>query len=98
MTTYLTIDLNPTDAEAIRDYEERMPPLLERFGARVLARDESPLILEGERVARIAVLIAFDDRESLLRWYDSEEYAPLRAQRWRSAETAAVVLDGPPVS
>jgi uncharacterized protein (DUF1330 family) len=95
VTTYLSIDLNPNDAELIRDYESRMPPILEHFNAKVIARDESPLVVEGERSARIAVLIAFEDRDAFHRFYESDEYAPLRQQRWQNASTAAVVLDGP---
>lgn len=94
MTAYLSIDLNPVDPDAIEDYESRMPPVLARYGARVIARDESPWIVEGRRTARIAVLIEFADRAAFQRFYESEDYAPLRAQRWDGARTDAIVLDG----
>lgn len=94
MPAYLSIDLSPEDHDAIRAYEAQMPPILQKFNAKVIARDEDALTPEGDRDPHIAVIIRFDDKDAFTRFYESREYAPLREFRWANARTSAIVIDG----
>lgn len=85
-----------------REYGRRVLPLLAATGARVLVGSTSPTVLEGEWDSTWTVLIQFPDRASAMRWYESEEYAPLKKLRLEklTAGGAAVLFDayeGPPV-
>lgn len=67
---------------------------LARCGARVLAVDDSPQVLEGTWPGSRTVLIAFPDETSARAWYDSPEYQAIAQHRHRSATTDAVFLTG----
>lgn len=67
---------------------------LARFGARVLAVDESPQVLEGAWPCSRTVLIEFPDETAARGWYDSPEYKEIAQHRRRSATTDAVFLTG----
>ncbi|PJJ73606.1 uncharacterized protein (DUF1330 family) [Diaminobutyricimonas aerilata] len=95
MAAYISIDMTPHDRDAIAEYERNVQPILESYGGRVIARDEAPIIAEGGRSPRLAVLIRFADKAAFRRFYDSDEYAPWKEFRMRNASEDAIVLDGP---
>ncbi|WP_454042207.1 DUF1330 domain-containing protein [Cellulosimicrobium sp. Marseille-Q8652] len=95
MAAYISIDMTPHDHDVIAEYERNVQPILERFGGRVIARDEDPIIAEGTRSPRLAVLIEFVDKAAFRRFYESDEYAPWKELRQRNATEDAIVLSGP---
>jgi uncharacterized protein (DUF1330 family) len=52
-------------------------------------------VLEGEWEATWTVVIRFPNRAAAMRWYESEEYAPLKQLRLEQLTTAgaAVLFD-----
>ena len=95
MAAYISIDMTPHDPDAIAEYERNVQPILAGYGGRVIARDENPIIAEGTREPRLAVLIRFADKTAFRRFYESDEYAPWKAFRQRNATEDALVLEGP---
>jgi uncharacterized protein (DUF1330 family) len=94
MTAYTIIDIDIVDAEAMRVYEEGIADLLPRFGASLLAREESAVTLDGSWSPRLLVIIAFADKDAILRFYESAEYAPLKAIRQGAAQSRVVAIAG----
>lgn len=95
MAAYISIDMTPHDRDAIAEYERNVQPILESYGGRVIARDEDPILAEGTRKPRLAVLIKFADKAAFRRFYESDEYAPWKEFRMRNAAEDAIVLEGP---
>jgi uncharacterized protein (DUF1330 family) len=50
--------------------------------------------LEGDWKPKRIVVTVFPSLEQARRWYDSEEYRPLKALRLRSATGSIVLVDG----
>lgn len=78
-----------------REYGRKVLPQLAAAGATILVAGPSPTVLEGAWESTWTVVIQFPDRAAALRWYQSEEYAPLKKLRLEELTTggAAVVLE-----
>jgi uncharacterized protein (DUF1330 family) len=85
-----------------REYGRKVLPLLAAAGAKLLVAGPNPTVLEGEWEPTWTALIQFPDRAAALRWYESEEYAPLKKIRLEELTTGgtAVIFDTyqPPVA
>lgn len=94
MTCYFLARLTIHDPAGYARYLEGTDEPLARFGARVLAVDESPQVLEGGWPCSRTVLIEFPDEAAARAWYDSLEYQAIAQYRHRSATGDAVFLRG----
>jgi uncharacterized protein (DUF1330 family) len=82
------------DPDAWAEYGANVREGLAKFGARVIASVPDPTILEGEWSGIHNVIIEFPDRETIDRWYISDEYKPQLALRLKAARGNLIVLDG----
>jgi uncharacterized protein (DUF1330 family) len=94
MSAYLIADVDITDAAAFETYRRDVPATEKRFGGRYLGRGGQTRVLEGDWEPHRLVIIEFPDMASLTAWYDSPEYAPLKALRATCARTRIIALEG----
>jgi uncharacterized protein (DUF1330 family) len=94
MSAYAVVRITITDEAAFEKYKQMVPPTIELFGGRYIARSDEFEVLEGSESRQRIVLVEFPDLDTLRRWYESEEYAPSKRQRQASAETDMVILEG----
>jgi uncharacterized protein (DUF1330 family) len=79
------------DAEGMREYLEKSPPVMESFGGRYLISEGHAETLAGDWRPPFLVLIEFPTMERLKAWYESPEYRPWRELRERSSRASIVV-------
>ena len=91
LTAYLIADIDVTDPAAFEEY--RVAAVDERYGAKFLAGG-AIRVLEGSWRPSRPALVEFADMATLMRWYDSPEYARIRPIRQRSTTSRIVGLDG----
>ena len=94
MAAYLIGDVNVTDAAAFEEYRQKVPATEEKYGGHYLGRSGATKVLEGDWEPHRLVILEFPDMDSLMAWYKSPEYAPLKAIRERSATTKVIALEG----
>ena len=94
MSAYVVVEVEVKDPQLYEEYRRRVPEIIARHGGRYLARGGETRVLEGEWHPRRLVMLEFGSLEGALRWWDSEDYRPLRALRERSARTKLVLIDG----
>ncbi|HEY5429463.1 MAG TPA: DUF1330 domain-containing protein [Solirubrobacteraceae bacterium] len=82
-----------TDEEVSRRYSQRAVPQIREFGGEVLAARGTVHPLEGNWHPHSVTILRFDDRQALMRWYDSAEYAPLKQMRLDSNIGDIIVVD-----
>jgi uncharacterized protein (DUF1330 family) len=83
-----------SDQAGMNEYGRAAFPSLMSGGARVLAVDTSPEVLEGEWHGSQTVLLEFDSVEAARAWYESQEYATAKPLRLAAAVTNAAILHG----
>lgn len=90
MATYVIAELTIHDRARYDRYAARFKDVLRHFDGRLLAADESPVVLEGDWTHEKIVLIEFKDPGEAVRWAASPEYRTIAVDRERS--TVATVL------
>jgi uncharacterized protein (DUF1330 family) len=94
MAAYFIVDNEVTDPAGFEEYRKQVPATLEQYGGKILVRGGQIQALEGDwKPARI-VVTEFPSIEQARRWYDSEEYRPLKALRLRTARGSIVLVEG----
>lgn len=94
MSAYLVAQIEITDPDLFKKYSAQVTDVVARHGGRYLVRGGARETLEGSPPERRTVIIAFDDREAALRWYNSEDYAPLLALRQKASRGDLILVDG----
>jgi uncharacterized protein (DUF1330 family) len=91
MPVYALAQITIHDRERYDRYVERFAAVFAKFEGRLLAADESPIVLEGEWSHQKVILMSFPDRPALERWASSPEYRDIAKDRL-AATTGTVLL------
>jgi uncharacterized protein (DUF1330 family) len=86
MPAYLIAQVRVGDPERYAQYRAGVLPTIEKFGGRFIVRGAEVEVLEGRHDGRRLVIIEFPSKERLRAWYDSPDYAGLKALRLEVAE------------
>lgn len=86
------------DPSAMADYVARVPPTVEAHGGEYLVVGGPFDSVEGQWRPAYPVLIRFPSMAAARAWYDSPEYAPLKAQRLAATSGDAFFMDSAGVS
>ena len=82
-------------AEVLKEYRRGNTEAVARHGGRFLARGGPLEHLEGDSEPPLRVVVMeFPDAAAARGWYESDEYAPLRALRQSVSETDLVLVEG----
>ena len=84
------------DRDEYHRYEKGFFPVLKPYGARFVTYDDDVAVLEGERAEGRTVIIEFPDEETLMSWWNSDEYRELAKIRHTSVTTHSVCVVHPP--
>ncbi|MGH2909605.1 MAG: DUF1330 domain-containing protein [Solirubrobacteraceae bacterium] len=82
-----------TDEEVSKRYSQRVIPQIRDFGGELLAARGAVDTLEGDWHPQSVTILRFNDREALMRWYESPEYAPLKQMRLESNVGDTILVD-----
>ena len=83
------------DPDQYKKYTDRVPAILQKYGAKVLARGGQFQILEGPETFGRFVVIEFPSMEQAVACHDSAEYEEASAFRKGGAgEVELVIVDG----
>jgi uncharacterized protein (DUF1330 family) len=82
------------DAVKLQQYLDAVSPTIEHHGGRYHVVSGPAEVLEGEWRPPALVVFEFPSRGRALAWWNSEEYAPLKALRREAAVYNIVLADG----
>ena len=94
MKGYILIDLEITDPEGFQEYVKLAGPSQKLYGAKILIAGATSEILEGDWHPHLLAVGEFESVEQAMRWYNSPEYAPAKALRFKVAKSRAIVVQG----
>ena len=97
MPGYIVNLIDIADHQKFGEYAKAVGPSLAKYGGRVELRGPIVDVVEGhldtQKDTRLVVL-AFPSLDNARRWYESDEYKPLIAQREAISTTTAFFIDG----
>ena len=96
MAAYYIVELDIQDEARYEEYRQKVPATIARFGGRYLVRGGRQETIEGDWRPKRIVLLEFPSVEQARRWYDSDDYRPLKELRRRTARGHIVLVDGVP--
>ena len=91
---YVVITEKIHDQEGMKAYSRLAGPSLRAGGARVLAADRAPEVLEGDWSYTQTVVLEFESVEAARAWYSSDSYQEAAKLRHAAADSDAVLLAG----
>ena len=94
MTVYALAQLTIHDRVPYGRYQARFMDILNRYNGKVLASDESPLVLEGTWDREKVVLLSFADQDAFLKWASSPEYLEIAKDRKAGADAVVLLVKG----
>lgn len=94
MAVYIVSRVDITDNERMKGYMAAAPATVEAYGGRYIVRSGNIELVEGERAPDRVVVLEFPTREQALAWYESQEYRPLREERWQSSDATILLVQG----
>jgi uncharacterized protein (DUF1330 family) len=95
MPAYIIGDVRDAwDQVALEEYRRRNTPTVESRGGRFIVRGGEATTLEGEWDTRRIVVIEFPDLATAREWWESEDYAPLKAMRQSASDMNIILVDG----
>ena len=86
--------LEVTDQGAMDAYRATVRPVMDKYGARVLAVGIDAQVLEGEWGGVRTMIIEFPDRDAIERWHNSADYKPLLEMRLAATSGNLIALNG----
>ncbi len=94
MAAYFIVEIDIQEPKGFEEYRSKVPATIERYGGRYLVRGGRHETIEGEWRPKRIVLLEFPGMEQAKRWYESDEYRPLKALRLRTARGHIVLVEG----
>ena len=96
MSYYCVVDVGVTDREQMAQYSRRASDIVLRYRGRYLARSPNVATIEGDWHPTFVAILEFPDSAAFQRFYDSADYAPLKAIRLRAATANVIGVEGSP--
>ena len=81
------------DPAVMVEYSSKVNATIEKYGGRKIVRTDDIAIVEGDWDPQRMTVIEFPDRAAAMAWYDSPEYAPLKAMRHGVSTANAFIVD-----
>ena len=94
MSAYIVVQLDIVDPAKLETYRAEVPPTIEKYGGRYLARGGQMERLEGDAPLPRIIILEFPSYEQAKAWYDSADYADLKAMRLAASRSNAILVDG----
>ncbi|MEO7019688.1 MAG: DUF1330 domain-containing protein [Ktedonobacteraceae bacterium] len=94
MAAYMIAEIDITDPQGYQAYGMLAIPTIQKFGGKVLVAGETIENLEGDWHPKRLVIIEFESMEQAKRWYNSEEYTPLKNMRFKATNSRGGLAQG----
>jgi uncharacterized protein (DUF1330 family) len=94
MSAYIVVDIDIHDPAGLEEYRKQVPATVAKYGGRFIVRGGTFETLEGSWQPKRLVLLEFPSVEAARRWYESDEYRPLKAMRLQASKSNFIVVDG----
>ena len=95
MPAYVIADVREArDQDALAEYRRGNTESVARHGGRFVVRGGKMDVLEGDWDTRRIVVMEFPDAVAARGWYESEDYAPLKALRRSASDTNIILVEG----
>ena len=94
MSAYIIVQINITNKEPYKEYLKQVTPIAEKYGGEYIIRGGNYKTMLGTWDYQRTVVIKFPTYEMAIKWYNSEEYAPVKKIRENNSEGNLIIIEG----
>ena len=94
MPAYIIVEVYIDDPDSYEEYKKLTPASIAAYDGKFIVRGAKTECLEGDWHPQRIVVLEFPTIERAKEWWASEEYAPAKNIRQRSARTKMIVVKG----
>lgn len=94
MPAYIIVEVDVHNAEEYEEYKKLTPVSLQPYNGKFIVRGGDMETLEGDWQPKRIVVLEFSTKEVAKDWWASQEYAPAKALRQRTATTRMILVEG----
>ncbi|MES2674557.1 MAG: DUF1330 domain-containing protein [Pseudomonadota bacterium] len=94
MSALIMFRIRVNDPALLKDYQAKIPPLVEKHKGKFLVRGGQVITLEGPEENRRIVVIEFPELEDAKRFYNSVEYNEAKKLRENISEFECIAVQG----
>ena len=94
IAAYFIVDIDIKDTDRMQEYREAVPRTIQRYGGRYLVRAGRWEVVERSWQSKRVVVLEFPSLDHPKRWYDSEDYRELKAQRQAASRSNMILVEG----
>ena len=91
---YVIAQLKVTNPKNYKEYVNKVPDVINKYGGEYLARGGEYQVVEGDDNFPRIIIIKFPTYEKALEWYHSDEYKPVKAIRLNNSEGSNIIVKG----
>ena len=94
MSAYVIVEVEIHDPKEYEEYKTLTPASIAAHDGKFIVRGGKLESLEGDWNPQRLVVLEFPTVEKAKQWWNSNEYAPAKAIRHRTAHTKMIVVEG----
>ena len=94
MSAYVIVQINVTNQINYKEYLNKVTPIVQKFNGEYIIRAGKFEVLLGEWNYSRTVIVKFPDYETAIKWYNSEEYSPIKKIREDNSEGNCIIIEG----
>src|SRR5215216_5839401 len=94
MPAYVIVEVEIHDPAQYEEYKKLTPATISAYNGKFIVRSAQTESLEGDWNPQRIVVLEFPSVAKAKEWWHSEEYAPAKAIRHRTAKTKMLVVEG----
>jgi uncharacterized protein (DUF1330 family) len=94
MPAYIIVEVEIHNPAEYEDYKKLTPPSLVNYQGKFIVRGGKMETLEGDWNPQRIVVLEFPTLELAKSWWASEEYAPAKTLRHRTAKSKMIAIEG----
>ena len=94
MPAYLIADIDVTDPQGFKKYQEAVPGTIEKHGGKYIVRGGEVEPMEGDWMPKRMVVLEFPNMTTLKKWYNSNDYQNIIKDRTENSIGNMVFVEG----
>ena len=94
MSAYIIVQINITNKEPYKEYLKQVTAIATKFGGEYIIRGGNFKTLLGKWNFERTVVIKFPSYDIAMKWYNSDEYAPVKKIREDNSDANLIIVEG----
>ena len=94
MSAYAILQINITNQENYKEYLNQVTTIVKKHQGEYIVRGGKSEVVLGKWDYQRTVVVRFPSYDVAFKWYNSEEYAPIKKIREENSEGNCIIIEG----